>query len=273
MALDESLVLALRAVEPYLADILLAGGWVPHVYAALHAPADGPTLLVTRDVDLAIARHLPARGQNVDALLEAAGFDCEFRSLDSPPVTVFVASRGDSDEVEVEFITTARGSVEEAVNVQGVTAQGLRYVELLLENVWAVPLADLTDGELRGELRLPTPAAFIVHKGLTYRRRRDVLKREKDLYYAFYVLAAFPDWRESIRSDLAGIAMLRPKWIKRLRSDVGTAFAGLDSAGTLAVAHQRPASAFPGLTDEQFRQYVVTTMSGWLEMLRAPSGV
>ena len=71
---------------------------------------------------------------------------------------------------------------------------GLRYVDLLLANKWFLPLDVLSDGELDGRVWLPTPAAFIFHKGLVYKKRTDPLMREKDLYYIFYVLDGFRAW-------------------------------------------------------------------------------
>lgn len=71
---------------------------------------------------------------------------------------------------------------------------GLRYVDLLLANKWFLPLDVLSDGELEGRVWVPTPAAFVFHKGLVYKKRTDQLKREKDLCYIFYVLDASRAW-------------------------------------------------------------------------------
>jgi hypothetical protein len=34
MTLEANLVTALRAIGPYLQEVVVAGGWVPHIYAA-----------------------------------------------------------------------------------------------------------------------------------------------------------------------------------------------------------------------------------------------
>ena len=39
------------------------------------------------------------------------------------------------------------------------------------------------------EVLVPTPAAFIFNKGLVFRRRNNHLKKAKDLYYIFDILA------------------------------------------------------------------------------------
>ncbi|MDZ4064544.1 MAG: GSU2403 family nucleotidyltransferase fold protein [Coriobacteriia bacterium] len=143
----------------------------------------------TRDIDLAVPRSVPVRSQSIDELLRQADFRCEFHSLDSPPVTKYVATQGD-DDIEIEFITDAPGASEAAVMVQpDLTAQELHYVGLLFESPWPVDLAVLTDGEVELTVLVPRPGAFVFHKSLVFKNRRDRLKAEKDLYYIFFVLA------------------------------------------------------------------------------------
>jgi hypothetical protein len=271
VSLDEGLQVALAALQPYLADVVLAGGWVPHVYSEVLAPTEPGGLLATRDVDLAVPRKVPTRGQTIDQLLGAAGFECEFRSLETPPATAYFARRDQPDEVEIEFVTPARGSRESTQMVQdGLSAQAMRYAALLLDHAWEIPLPEITDGALSGALRVPAPAAFVMHKCLTYRRRRDALKREKDLYYAFFVVSAFPEWHERMKRDLVTIVSSVPAaWVKEVLADIGAAFSDAGARGAVAVAHQRPRGAFPGLVGEQFNQYAVTVMADWLAMSKA----
>jgi hypothetical protein len=98
-------------------------------------------------------------------------------------------------------------------------------VRLLLENTWTIDLAKLIHGGAGHEVRVPTPAAFIMHKGLVYRKRTDQLKKEKDLYYIFYVVDTFVEWHDWIRSDLSTLASRWPAWFKRCAANLGGAFA------------------------------------------------
>jgi hypothetical protein len=107
MTLDPTLLVGLRVLRPYLDDIVIAGGWVPYLYAAHLPPSDEAVALKTRDLDLAVPREVPEREKTIDQLLSDADFACEFRSLGTPPVTVYLANHA-GDEVEIEFITTAR---------------------------------------------------------------------------------------------------------------------------------------------------------------------
>ena len=260
--------MGLKALQPYLDDMVIAGGWVPYLYAAHERPAAEAITLKTRDLDVAVARHVPERGRSIDHLLEEAGFTCEFRSLENPPVTAYVATHA-GDEIEIEFITSAKGSSKGVRSVQsGLTAQELHYVDLLLANKWFLLLDVLSDGELHGRVWVPTPAAFTFHKGLVYKKRTDRLKSEKDLYYIFYVLDGFRAWHEWMRAEMPELAAASPTWFRRCLRDLAASFATPASPGVDALAHQRPPTAYPGMDDDQFRQYAWSAMRDLLDMMR-----
>ena len=274
MALDPTLLIGLKALELYLDDMVIAGGWVPYLFAAHEQPSAEAVALKTRDLDIAVSRQVPEREKSIDQLLGEAGFTCEVRSLETPPVTAYVATHA-GDELEIEFITIAKGSGEGVRSVQsGLTAQELRYVDLLLTNKWFLPLDILSEGELEGCVWVPTPAAFIFHKGLVYKKRADPLKREKDLYYIFYVLDGFRAWHQWMRSEMPKLAATSPTWFRRCLRDLETAFEAPDSPGIDALLHQRASTAYQGMDDDQFRQYAWSVMQSLLDMMREsrPSG-
>jgi len=205
-------------------------------------------------------------------LLRQANFRCEFHSLDSPPVTKYVATH-DGDDIEIEFITDAPGASEAAIMVQpDLTAQELHYVGLLLESPWPVDLADLTNGEVELTILVPRPGAFVFHKSLVFKNRRDPLKAEKDLYYTFFVLDAFPEWRDAIAAELERLAGQKPAWFKKSLKNLTAIFDGAESAGVDALLNQKPPTAFPGLSDEQFRQYAFSVVSGLIETMESAVG-
>lgn len=267
--LDPILVRGLVAIEPYLDVVVVAGGWVPHIYELLYdANAVGRSPR-TRDIDLAVPRSVPVRSRSIDELLKEADFRCEFHSLDSPPVTKYVATQGD-DDIDIEFITDAPGASEAAIMVQpDLTAQELHYVGLLLEDPWPVDLAGLTDGEVELTILVPKPGAFVFHKALVFKNRRDRLKAEKDLYYVFFVLDAFPEWRGATAGELGRFARQRPAWFKKSLKSLKEIFDVPESAGVDALVNQKPSTAFPGLSDEQFRQYAFSVMSGLIETMES----
>ena len=268
MALDPTLLVGLKALKPYLDDLVIAGGWVPYLYAAHEQPSEEAVGLRTRDLDLAVPREVPEREKTIDQLLGEAGFTCELRSLDTPPVTHYVATH-EGDEVEIEFITAARGADPGVRTVQrGLTAQELRYVDLLLEHRWALPLDDLSSGELEERVWVPTPAAFILQKALAHKKRTDPLKKEKDRYYIFYVMGGFRAWHSWIREESKTLAAVRPAWFQRSLRDLADAFETPTSSGIDALLNQRPGTAYPGLDDDQFRQYAWSVMQELLKMMR-----
>jgi hypothetical protein len=183
------------------------------------------------------------------------------------PVTTYVAAVDDG-EIEIEFITDAPGSVEAAIRVQlDLTAQELHYVGLLLDDPWPVDFGELTDGEVGYTVLVPRPGAFVFHKALAFKDRSDRLKREKDLYYIFFVIEAFPTWRGSIAAELAGLARRKPAWFRKSRRNLAALFGSYESAGVDALLDQRPPTAFAGMNDEQFRQYAFSVMSGLIAMM------
>jgi hypothetical protein len=103
MDLDPTLLVGLRVLRPYLDDIVVAGGWVPYLYAAHVPPSDEAVALKTRDLDLAVPREVPEREKTIDQLLSDADFACEFRSRATPPVTIYLAMHA-GDEARTEFI-------------------------------------------------------------------------------------------------------------------------------------------------------------------------
>lgn len=268
--LDPVLARGLAAIEPYLDVVVVAGGWVPHIYELLYDANTAGRSPRTRDIDLAVPRSVPVRDRSIDELLKGADFRCEFHSLDSPPVTKYVATRDDDDTMEIEFITDAPGASEAAVLVQpDLTAQELHYVGLLLEGPWRVDLADLTDGEVELRILVPRPGAFVLHKSLVFKNRRDRLKAEKDLYYVFFVLDAFPEWREAIDAELERLAAQKQAWFKKSLKNLKATFDDPESGGVDALLNQKPPTAFPGLSDEQFRQYAFSVMSGLIETMES----
>ena len=56
-----SLLTTLRALEPYLGEVVVVGGWVPTLYRRYgRVPARHPALF-TRDIDVVVPARLPKR--------------------------------------------------------------------------------------------------------------------------------------------------------------------------------------------------------------------
>ncbi len=92
-------------------------------------------------------------------------------------------------------------------------------------------------------VRVPTPAAYIFHKGLIYQRRRDPRKMYKDLYYIFDILTGCGDLKISIIKDLDRLSKKYPGWFRRFVKNLDTDFTGPASDAVLGMAGQRPPDA------------------------------
>ena len=71
--------------------------------------------------------------------------------------------------------------------------------------------------------------------------------------------------------DLAGspwLAAASQTWFRRCLHDLAAAFEAPASPGIDALLHQRPSTAYPGMDDDQFRQYAWSVMQGLLVMMR-----
>lgn len=103
-------------------------------------------------------------------------------------------------------------------------------------------------------------SAYVFHKTLVAPRRRGRAKTAKDLYYIFYVLDSFPEWKNDLLAGIASYAATRKKWLARAQKNLASRFADLDSEGVRMLVEQRPLTAFTNMGDDQFGQYALAVM-------------
>jgi len=249
----------LRAIHEYLGHVVLCGGWVPYFYRHLPriaAPKHGP--LFTFDFDLVIPSELPhgPAGSLRDLLLKGDFVDIQNRA---PPVVYYQHSRwgtGELAPIYGELLTPLEGSIldrsgkpKDLRHVQdGVVAQQLRYVELLLhdplivQNEWVHELA-LREGM---EFQIPNPASYILQKALALSHRR-AEKQQKDLGYVFEVAALWSYESERVQEMVRSIAehsSVWSRWVKRGKDVLFGAFQSEHSDGPVSVEQ-----VFGGLAD------------------------
>jgi hypothetical protein len=187
------------ALEPWLDRVLFIGGWAhrlfrerPEAARLSYAP------LRTGDVDVALDPRALDRDAGIRERLAASGFREEFLGDDRPPVTHYSLGE-EASGFYVEFLSPLLGgdrhrdgSRDVTERIAGVTAQKLRYLDILLVEPWTV-----TIGEEQGvplgrpaELLIPHPASFVVQKLLiSPRRRRE--DRAKDALYVHDTIELF----------------------------------------------------------------------------------
>jgi hypothetical protein len=263
---------ALWILRDYLSVIVVGGGWVPFLYYHYLVADKSREPIRTRDIDLLVDTHVPViGGKSVDRLLLDAGFKPVFRSSDTPPV-IHYEGRIEGEEVEIEFLTDQRGAKDDVVlEVQeGLHAEALRFISIPISHTIEVTIDDFRIGAERHPyaVKVPSPEAYIFHKGLIFERRKERQKKAKDLYYIFDILANCPALRERIIKGLNGFEREYASWFSSFIRNLQRYFSGLTADGVRLVSSQRPAGAFPKLTKEQFRQYVLGTFQELIEELQ-----
>jgi hypothetical protein len=204
----------IKALRPWLGHLVVVGGWA-HRLHRLHPLARPPAYqpLLTRDADLAFGSGARLAG-NLGAALEKAGFREELLSDHTPPVTHY--RLGDEDAgFYAEFLTplrgggtTRRGRPDATLSAAGITAQKLRYLDLLLLSPWVVAAGPRVGIPLGSgmELLVPNPTSFVVQKLLIHGSRRPDEKAQ-DVLYVHDTLELFG----------ASLDALRTLWERKLR--------------------------------------------------------
>jgi hypothetical protein len=258
-------------LKDYLPVIVIGGGWAPYVYHRYVLGNKSHEPIRTRDIDLMVPRTVPVLGEKtVDQVLVEAGFEAVFKSRDIPPVIHYEGNIENMD-VEIEFLADQTGSNPEIVlEVQkGLHAEALRFISIVVENVAEVTIDDAVIAGQSSPLivKVPTPAAYMFHKGLVFRRRKDPEKKAKDLYYIFDILKGGSKIMPAIMDDFDQLSRKYPAWFKTFIENLTLYFQTTSSEGVLCVTEQRPPLSLEGLNVEQFRQFVLVTFTQLLKDL------
>jgi len=247
------------AIAPYLGDLVIAGGCANALYRShpvarpTHIPQPG-----TKDLDLACkAGPLPSvnRPPLID-LLRAAGLNAKLFGESHPPVMKFTVAGAESGP-EVEMLCPLlgaprrRGQAEAlAITLQdgGVTAQPLRYLDLLLFEPWTIDVAGVPGfDDLAGlpPLRIPHPMTYVMQKVLARDEwGRAPQKIEKDCYYIYEVSVVFRDAIDTLVAVLPGVTREFPRsWIDRFARGIESLFRAPASEGPVSAVRVAGAAA------------------------------
>ena len=231
---DEKFAQLVDAIGPYLDRVVIVGGWAHRLFR-LHPLAQ--TLpyapLMTRDTDVAIPPGMRIDEGNLRERLLARGFTEEFLGDDRPPVTHYQL-RCDDAGFYVEFLTPLvggefrrDGTRDVTTSVSGVSAQKLRYLDVLLIAPWSV-----TPGSPGAPMNvmIANPVCYIVQKLLISGKRKPG-ERAKDVLYIHDTLELFG----------GSLQELRALWIDSVRPMLGP--------GVEAKIRQASSRLFSEMTD------------------------
>ena len=195
-----------EALRPWLGQLVLAGGWA-HRLHRFHRLASEPGYLPlrTRDADIAFSPDPPLAG-DVRAALEAAGFTEELLGDHVPPVTHYRLGAEDGG-FYAEFLVPLHGgelkrsgAPNATLSMAGITAQRLRYLDLLLSSPWTVTLAPELGVPLesRADVLVPNAVSFLVQKLLIH-GQRSARKKAHDVLYVHDTLELFGNSLDELR--------------------------------------------------------------------------
>ena len=174
-----------KSLGTWKEHVVIAGGMALIIYdCCMTEKAKGA--VGTTDIDFLINRKPNLGSQTpIAKLLENLGFSVRHKDLNIPSIQSYVKTLGDT-ELEIEFLTDAKSrNITGAVSIEraGITAQPLSYIEMSLKEHYSIRLPQNTVANI------VSPEAWVFHKGLTFVKRTQPVKRYKDLYGIWFVLA------------------------------------------------------------------------------------
>lgn len=214
--LERGLRSVLWALRDYLPDLVLIGGWVPHLHRRYGPfPEWRGELSLTSELDVLVDRLLP-RGERPS--LPEVLKEARFEQAPGSHVNAVWARSLDTGEM-IEFLAPFAGRMragEVTIPVPGhpgLTAIPLHYIDFLARYTTAlrVPVVGHA-AEAVLEVRVPTLGAYAVNKAYTFSRRGNAAKADeaskaaKDLLYLHDLMAAGPAVAEQIERDVAAVA-------------------------------------------------------------------
>jgi hypothetical protein len=207
-----------NALRPWLGKLVVVGGWAHrlHRYSDLANPP-GYQPILTLDADLAFSLGESLEG-NIAQALRAAEFREVLSGEHRPPVSHYTLGR-EGGGFYAEFLaplvgsaTRRNGEPNATMSKAGITAQKLRYMDVLLVHPTIVELGGPAPFPLDppAEVKLANPVSFVVQKLLIQHERRPE-KRPNDVLYIHDTLDLFAEhmdgleeiWRERVRPSLA----------------------------------------------------------------------
>lgn len=175
----------LRALEPYLEDIVLLGGWVHALYLRELEPA--PRTVRTTDVDITVPRQLSSHHRpELLQLVEEAGFEIE--QLGSE--TGLLLIRKGAVDLDIFCATETPSDIIPIEGQSGLYVQGYPYLDMMLDSSRRIRLGPDLHPVLDPDItvRIPGLAAYSIGRILSAQGRPVSRRRTKDLVYLCQVM-------------------------------------------------------------------------------------
>ncbi len=196
--LEKQFLDTLAALGPGLDKVVVVGGWCPYLYAKHLWKRKIANIPTTLDIDLGVTETGPSRYvQTVYARLKAEGLESQRLFADENEPIEFISRRGVS-ALKLEFITSFLTSDDTLNRFLGreLACNRIEAFEVLLES----PIRLMIEHAGRGLcVRVPEPATFLFHKGVSFVLRGEEFKRDKDFFYIYFILRYAPDREDLLK--------------------------------------------------------------------------
>lgn len=186
-------------LRDYLPQMVIVGGWCPYLYARHLWKRKIPNIPTTLDIDVGVletgSKHFE---WTVYDKLKSSGLALERICADEETPVEFIYKKK-AVELKIEFITSFETTDDTLNRFLGsqLACNRIEAFELLLKQTLTVPV------RIKGEvfsIRVPTPEIFLYHKGITFVMRSVDFKRDKDLFYVYFILKFHPAPRKLLES-------------------------------------------------------------------------
>jgi len=232
---NEDFVRLIVALEPWLDQIVIIGGWAHRLYRLdPRARELDYTPIMTFDADIAVPRQVAVKQPDIRQCLFAKGFREELMGDEQPPAAHYRLADS-ATGFYAEFLTPLTGSEytrdgkrNATLTSAGVVSQKLRHIEMLLNAAWTVSL-DKSNGFAFARpfsVSVANPAAFLAHK-LLLRAKRTRARFEKDVLYIHDTLQTFGAHLPELHSEWVNRVKpyLYPKSVRTIESAARSLFA------------------------------------------------
>ncbi|MDD5638174.1 MAG: GSU2403 family nucleotidyltransferase fold protein [Atribacterota bacterium] len=158
-----------------LQELILVGSWCHHLYRIYFNNTPEIPIIRTLDIDFLIPN--PARIKQEISIPEI------LTSLDFIPLHNYITglTKYIHPELELEFLTPdlgkGKGSTPYNIPLLHINAQGLRYLNLIQDHILEIEYLNMI-------IKVPEPAAYVLHKFIVFELRKQKTKQDRDLYSA-----------------------------------------------------------------------------------------
>ena len=171
-------------------------------------------------------------------LLRQDGFHEDLSGDEIPPVSEYRLGAEEEGSLYVEFLAPQTGgpnkrdgSSDATVEIAGVSAQKLKYLEILFKLPWSVRLNDANGFPLGPEglqIRVPNPAAYVMQKVIVLPERKPS-KQGKDVLYVHDTLMMFARSFEQLRTQARLVCQqVHPRWVETFNERRMSQFRAVD---------------------------------------------